>query len=101
MVTPLLTKTVQMALDGTPTIEISPVDKSKVQSVSRVEGRCVVTTNTYEGDDGKTQKLSRRLEEGGNVYIVDNDMTVGSKIIHVTNRFEKVPDENSPGAKGK
>ena len=32
MVTPLLTKTVQMALDGTPTIEISPVDKSIVST---------------------------------------------------------------------
>jgi len=96
IVAPLITKTMQFSLDGTPSIEISPVDKSAITSVSSVDGDTVVTNNDYGEGNDKSQLITRRLAEEGRLYLVENKMTINAgqegkeKVIFTVSRFNRV-----------
>ena len=89
-VTPVLTKTTHQDLTGTPVVQISPVDKTAVTSVSSVQGDAVVTKNTYPEGSSKSQFISRTLEDGGEHYVVENTLTVGDEVIKTRSVYNRV-----------
>ncbi len=85
---PMITKTIKFRLDETPSSEISPVDKSSVTSVTKVEGDKVVSRNTFSNDPGRSQHIERSLVDGGKMYVVDNTLTVREgKVIKTRSYF--------------
>jgi hypothetical protein len=90
IITKVMTKTMHIHLDGTPTVEISPVDKSQVTGVTQMEkgGKCV-TRNSYAGSE-KSQLITRVLEENGD-YAVINCLTLDDgKVIETKSVYNKI-----------
>mmetsp|Transcript_18320 Transcript_18320/g.49156 ORF Transcript_18320/g.49156 Transcript_18320/m.49156 type:complete len:124 (-) Transcript_18320:122-493(-) len=88
MITPVVKKTVVMTLDGTPYVEMSPVDKSTLTMRSRYseDGQEVVTRS--ESSDGmRSQVVARRLIEDGKVYYTVNALKVAGGKEYVTNNY--------------
>ena len=90
IVTTLLTRTINLNLDGKPTVEISPVDKSSVTSKTKAEGPKVVTTSDYGEGSGKSQRISRELQSEGELYVVYNVLTVNGKEILTMSRYKRI-----------
>ncbi|GMI13425.1 hypothetical protein TrVE_jg6764 [Triparma verrucosa] len=91
IVAPMITKTMKMNLDGTPAMEVSPVDKSTIKNVTTVtgDGKKVISVNTYP-DATKSQVISRELCNEGSQYVVVNRLTMGGKVIETTSRFNRI-----------
>ncbi|GMH69037.1 hypothetical protein TrLO_g10649 [Triparma laevis f. longispina] len=91
IVAPMITKTMKMNLDGTPAMEVSPVDKSTIKNVTTVthDGKKVISVNTYP-DATKSQVISRELVEEGSKYVVVNRLSMGDKVIETTSRFNRI-----------
>mmetsp|Transcript_26315 Transcript_26315/g.54815 ORF Transcript_26315/g.54815 Transcript_26315/m.54815 type:complete len:501 (+) Transcript_26315:80-1582(+) len=91
IVAPMITKNMAMKLDGTPSVEISPVDKSTVTSVTTFseDGKKVVSKNSFGDASNKSQVISRELIDNGDVYVVENTLTMGDKVIHTRSCFNR------------
>ena len=87
----MITKNMAMKLDGTPSVEISPVDKSTITSVTTFseDGTKVVSKNSFP-DASKSQLISRELINDGDVYVVENTLTLGDQVIHTRSCFNRV-----------
>ena len=82
----------KMKLDGTPSVEVSPVDKSTVTSITTFseDGKKVISKNSFGGASNKSQHISRELIKGGDVYVVNNTLTMGDKVISTRSCFNRV-----------
>merc|ERR1712023_253037 len=76
--TSVVSKTSHLWLDGRPTTEVSPVDKTLVTTSTFYEdqegetpGTCLVSKTTWP-DGSKSQVIKRRLIENQQVYYVTN-----------------------------
>mmetsp|Transcript_10132 Transcript_10132/g.20732 ORF Transcript_10132/g.20732 Transcript_10132/m.20732 type:complete len:87 (+) Transcript_10132:1-261(+) len=86
-----MTKTIPLHLDGSPTVEISPVDKSQVTGVTKMEegGKCI-TRNDYGAGSDKSQIITRYLEKNGDYTVINCLMLGEGKVIETKNIYNKL-----------